>query len=435
MVHSTDDPSTWWRLTPDLGGSYVDGTWTELAPMPAGYEPLFFASAVLPSGLVIVVGGEYNRDQPVETTLGAIYDPVADAWTPVDGPTSWTAIGDAPSVVLATGVFMIGSSETKDQALFDPRTLTWTTTGAGKADYNAEEGWTLLPSGEVLTVDVVVTFDGGARTGTGSELYDPSTGRWHSAGSVVAKLADSGFEIGPAVLLPSGAVFAMGATAHTALYQADGSWMAGPDFPIIDGKQLDIADGPAVLLPNGHVLAAASPGNYHFGTHFLDFDGVAFSRAAQTPNAPDDSSFNINLLVLPSGQILEVDGSQDVEVYTPSGGPDPSWAPTITSSPTSAARGSTSLLQGTQLNGLSQAVAYGDDYQAATNYPLVRITNDATTHVFYARTHDHSTMGVATGSAPVSTMFDVSSATETGASHLVVVANGIASASVAIDIL
>ena len=46
-------------------------------------------------------------------------------------------------------------------------------------------------------------------------------------------------------------------------------------------------------------------------------------------------------------------------------------------------------------------------FRFATNYPLVRITNNSTHHVFYARTHDHSTMGVATGSATVSTNFDV----------------------------
>jgi hypothetical protein len=29
----------WWRLTPDSSGSYVDGTWTEVASMPNGYAP------------------------------------------------------------------------------------------------------------------------------------------------------------------------------------------------------------------------------------------------------------------------------------------------------------------------------------------------------------------------------------------------------------
>jgi hypothetical protein len=140
------------------------------------------------------------------------------------------------------------------------------------------------------------------------------------------------------------------------------------------------------------------------------------------------------LFLLPTGQVLAVDGTQDVEVYTAAGGPDPSWAPSITAVTTPLARGSTNAIQGTQFNGLSQAVSYGDDYQAATNYPLVRITNDATGHVFYGRTHDHSTMAVATGSQPVSTLFDVPSSIETGASQLAVVANGIASTPVAVTI-
>jgi hypothetical protein len=48
--------------------------------------------------------------------------------------------------------------------------------------------------------------------------------------------------------------------------------------------------------------------------------------------------------------------------------------------------------------------------------------------VFYARTHDHSTMGVATGSQTVSTQFDVPSNAEVGPSKLYVVTNGIPSA-------
>jgi hypothetical protein len=43
-------------------------------------------------------------------------------------------------------------------------------------------------------------------------------------------------------------------------------------------------------------------------------------------------------------------------------------------------------------------------------------------------------MGVATGSALVSTLFDVPASAETGASSLVVVANGIASAPVSVTV-
>jgi hypothetical protein len=83
---------------------------------------------------------------------------------------------------------------------------------------------------------------------------------------------------------------------------------------------------------------------------------------------------------------------------------------------------------------LSQAASFGDEDETATNYPLVRITNQATHHVFYAKTHDHSTMAVATGSAIVSTNFDVPPGVETGASSLVVVANGIPSKAVSVTV-
>jgi len=88
-------------------------------------------------------------------------------------------------------------------------------------------------------------------------------------------------------------------------------------------------------------------------------------------------------------------------------------------------------ISGHLFNGMSQAAAYGDDDQSATNFPLVRITNNATGHVFYSRTHDHSSMAVASSDA-VSTHFDVPANQEHGPSKLVVVANGIPSAPVAV---
>jgi len=41
---------------PDEFGSYVNGTWTQLASTPAGYSPLYHSSAVLPDA------GMYSRD-------------------------------------------------------------------------------------------------------------------------------------------------------------------------------------------------------------------------------------------------------------------------------------------------------------------------------------------------------------------------------------
>ena len=62
------------------------------------------------------------------------------------------------------------------------------------------------------------------------------------------------------------------------------------------------------------------------------------------------------------------------------------------------------------------------------------ISNNSSGHVFYARTHNHSSMGVATGPKIVSTTFDVPLTAETGTSSLVVVANGIASTPVSVTV-
>jgi uncharacterized protein (TIGR03437 family) len=299
-------------------------------------------------------------------------------------------------------------------AKLDPSTLTWTNLqGTGKADANTEEGWTLLPDGTVLTVDVA--------NGTQSEVYSPKTDTWASAGSTVAPLA-ADTEIGPQVLRPDGTVFVAGATGHTAVYRfAASSWTPGPDFPISNGEQLAISDGPASLLPSGNVLVGA------FGTQsgesagpFFEFDGTLLNPV---PAPPAGSC--ATLLPLPTGQVFCTTGG--FYIYTPAGSPNPAWAPTIAVAPSVVQAGLTYGISGTQFNGLSQAVGFGDDYQGATNYPLVRITNTATGHVFYCRTHNHSTMGVATGTAPVSTEFDVPPSIETGPSTMVVVANGIPS--------
>ena len=127
--------------------------------------------------------------------------------------------------------------------------------------------------------------------------------------------------------------------------------------------------------------------------------------------------------MLPTGEVI-VGGS---EVYTASGSYIQPWTPAISIYPSTVVRGQTYTIFGRQFNGLSQAAAFGDEYETATNYPLVRIKNVATGHIFYAKTHNHSTMAVATKAVPTFTHFDVPAGMETGPSTLVVVANGIPS--------
>jgi hypothetical protein len=328
----------------------------------------------------------------------------------------------------------------KQAALLNLRTLTWTETGtATKADWNDEEGWTLLPNGKVLTVDCYTDsyFLGTPypTNPTHSEIYDPRTHTWSSAGSTKVTLTDPDLnETGPAVLRPDGTVFAVGSNGNTAIYNTrTETWSVGPKLPVVGGNQLTAQDAPGSLLPSGHVLFAASAGPTVPGFYtnppvvFLEFDGKKLIPEPTIPNAANDLSYSINMLILPTGQVLEVDGTNDVEIYTPDTMEhDSEWEPVIYTAPLLVSRGKTYELTGVRFNGMSQGTMFGDELQSATNYPLVRITNLRTQHVFYSRTHDHSSMAVASHER-VSTRFDVPAGQETGLSKLEVVANGVAS--------
>jgi hypothetical protein len=431
LVHE-DDKGDWWKLTPSSTGSYVDGTWSKVATMPQGYTPEYFASAILPDGRMIVEGGEYNGGaKGVWTTLGAVYDPVTDSWTSVAPPAGWTTIGDAQSEVLPNGTFMLANCCTTQSALLNASTLTWSPTGAGKADINDEEGWSLLPTGNLLTVDSSLSVEQGINN---AELYNPASGSWSSAGVTPAPLPDAAYELGPLVFNPTNnSTLAVGATGATAVYRVNsGKWSAGPSLPVIGGQQYDTADGVGALLPNGNVLVDASPGDFNSPTHFFVYDGRGFTQIADTPDAPKISSYQARFLVLPTGQILYDDG-YEVDVYTPSQPAPSSLAPTITSVPSTLSPGNSYSLSGTQLSGRAQGAAYGDDFQDNTNYPLVRITNTATGAVTYARTSGFTSVSIAPG-APSSTNFSVPAGTPAGASTLVVIGDGVASAPVPITI-
>src|ERR1700730_13069520 len=128
----------WYKLTPDTTGGYQYGSWSTLASMPAGYAPLYYASAVLLDGRVVIVGGEYNGNSNfVLTNMGAIYDPAANTWTMIAPPANsqFQCIGDAPAAVLADGRLIIGSKLYQDMAVLDPATLSWSLISAtGKTD-------------------------------------------------------------------------------------------------------------------------------------------------------------------------------------------------------------------------------------------------------------------------------------------------------------
>jgi uncharacterized repeat protein (TIGR01451 family) len=475
----------WHRLKPDINGSYQNGSWDvpgfTVADMPNAndptigcvncpYTPLYFASAVLPDGRVVVIGGEYNPPgtPAVWTNIGFMYDPVTNSWSSQLTVPAWCCtngpgtggIGDAQSTILTNGTMLLASTASTDIASFTPATLTFTALApTSKDDSNDQENWNILPNGRVLTVD--------SRIASSFEIYDPATNSWGTAGSTVVNLADTGpgtvnsSEVGPAVLRPDGTLIAFSGTnsGQNAVYNTiTGTWAAtgvAGDFPVGPGaSHYAVADGPASLLPNGNVLVMASPvyptrppGVFNTPSHFYEFDGINLTQVADSPNAASFISYQGRMLLLPSGEVLLTaynQGSQqnppipdvvDVELYSNGGAPQDAWRPVITTAPPTVVANNTYSISGTLFNGFSEGASYGDDAQMSTNYPLVRIKNHATGHVFYTRTHDHSRMGVeAVGSSEiVTTQFDVPPGLESGPSDLIVVVNGIPSLPVQVN--
>jgi hypothetical protein len=289
-------------------------------------------------------------------------------------------------------------------------------------------------------------------------------------------------EIGPAILRPDGTVFNSGAActlkgpstdpnacvnykpiAPTAVYHTDtNSWTAGPNLPshgALGGE--GAGDTWSSILPNGNVLVQTNPpgitdnpvdrANLRYASirnataHLISAEAEG-TLAACPPTSiwrlyefdgtnliPEPAGSMCNnqpsLLVLPTGEVM----LNLNFVYKASGTFQSSWRPTITQFTQSLDEGGNYQIWGTQFNGLSNANAFGDEFQVDGNFPMVRITNNATGDVRYAHTYNW-TPGVSTGSTIVSTWFHVPTDAETGDSKLEVVANGIPSLPVNVTI-
>jgi hypothetical protein len=191
------------------------------------------------------------------------------------------------------------------------------------------------------------------------------------------------------------------------------------------------------LEVNGKVLIVASPDSAkQKGQYFFEYtpgtDGSAGTIASLPfPSGSIDNNFTdyCSMLDLPNGQILFTNAYNLGWFYTPASGPNSSWAPTISGlgiNPDTSYN-----IAVTQFNGMSATTGYGDDLSNATNYPLVQFTSGS--NVYYGRTFDPSSMGVATGSLPTTTNFTLPSNLPPGSYNLDVVANGIQSSPITFD--
>jgi hypothetical protein len=417
--------NTWYRLTPDNQGSYVNGTWSTLASMHD--TRLYFSSDVLTNGRVFVAGAEYGTG----TNSAEVYDPLSDTWTMAPPPPAGQNLFyDSISKILPNGnvlVAPVNPATYGGTVIYVAASNSWASGPTlYRGYYQDEASWVKLPDDSILTIDPF---------GTNSERYIPSLNQWINDAGVPVEVYDPyGSEMGAGFLLPDGRAFFLGATGNTAFYTPSGNtnmgaWQAGPVIPNGQGTP----DAPAAMMVNGNILCAVSPtpiSSDHFPspTSFYEFDPVA--NSFNQVNGPTgltfgSSTYILRMLDLPDGNVLLSTSGSQLYIYEPSGAPLAAGKPAILDISTN--NDGSFHLTGTLLNGISEGAAYGDDAQMDSNYPLVRLTNSLSGNVYYARTFGWNSTGVMPGNAIVSTEFALPAGLPAGDYSLVAVANGISS--------
>jgi len=302
-------------------------------------------------------------------------------------------------------------------------------------------------------------------------LYNQATNTWAAGPDIHGVLrnpfgrvehANFGADDAPAALMPNGHVL-MAADAGANPITQNGDAAAGSavisNIHSTAGLQVtwavSQADGNSNVIPPGTVItsidsrhqvhisanaaAAAQQISLVFGgvfsspTELFDFDPQEgtispVSPHLNDPNLPTFPAFVTHMLVLPNGQVLFNDGlGNRLYAYTPRGSTNPAYLPVIEN----VERGENGVftLTGRQLNGPSDASAYGDDSQSNENFPIVRL-QDSNGLVFYCRSRDWTSTNV--GSIPhESVKFTLNPAVTPGLYQLIVSAGGISSSPVA----
>ena len=426
MVQANYDTATWWALTPDPTGSYINGTWSTLAAMSE--NRLYFGSNVLPNYKVFVLGGEYSGPSLTAnwTNTGEIYNIATNTWSPVmNFPQS--EFGDDPTTLISGDHILAGYLSGPQTYVYSISGNSWTATGTKLySDQSDEEGYTIIPNGNVLDYSL---FHSISTSGAYAQMYVNATGTWQSispsdggASGTIPQLSSValGYELGPQLRLQDGRVLFIGATQHTALYNpATNTWAAGPDtMGVLSGNPAAFGadDAPAAELPNGHVIFAADAGPtsgiFSAPTQIFDFNPVGNTTSAVSPAPPaalqsvltSDAAYVVRMLSLPTGQILL--GTPDTStlwVYTGSGTvSNVTLLPVITSVVYTGTPG-VFTMTGRSLNGQSAGSAYGDDVVTDENYPVVSMRNSSGT-VYYCTTTNWSSVTVGVGSTAFETV-------------------------------
>lgn len=375
----------------------------------------------------------YDLFQSVANNQGyaEVYNPTQNVWTaisPADGSASGTlpvltspALGFelGPNLRLQDGrAFQIGANQ--HTGLYTQSTNTW---AAGPdiqgvlsnpfgrinhANFGADDApAALMPNGHVL-----IAADAGANPIT-------QNGDTTSGSAIIANIHSTA-----------------GLQVTWAVRQADGNTDKIPPGTVITS----IDSRHQIHISSNATVSAAAVGLVFGGifsspTELFDFDPhenriSPVSPPLNDPNLPTFAAFVTRMLVLPNGQVLFNDGlGNQLYAYTARGSTNPAYLPVVQHVEFDDG---VFTLTGTQLNGPSDASAYGDDSQSNENYPIIRLQNSSGL-VFYCRSRDWTSTQV--GNIPhESVKFTLNPAVTPGVYQLIVSAGGISSAPVALRI-
>jgi hypothetical protein len=191
----------------------ASGTWTQASPMPQARAGA--AAAVLPGGDVLVAGGFTTAWGPAVSSA-VVYHVATNTWSTVAGAMQTarayeTATRLADGRVLFAGGASTGLSglfsapdatDTASAEVFDASTGRFTSAGSLPGGGRVDHAAALLPSGDVL---VAGGMDGTDTAHADAYLYDPATNTWSATGSMAAPRA-----FATATALSSGSILIAG---------------------------------------------------------------------------------------------------------------------------------------------------------------------------------------------------------------------------------
>ena len=417
-----------------------------------------------------------------------IYSIAGDSWSPAGAKVfsnergdeeGWAVLDD--NRVLTYDIFKSISAAAGYAEIYTPSTNSWASISPSDSTANGtlpilsssalgdELGPLLrLQDGRILVI--------GANQHTA--LYTPSTNTWAAGPDLLATLSNAygsinnalfGADDAPAAELPNGHVITAADAGPNLLVLSSSLTSGSPTVtlsstaglqPTWPAKATGIPSGTTILSVDSATQITLSANATSTATRNVTYGGT-FSPPTQlfdfnpstgtaTPIATADDatlaqlpSFVLRMLVLPTGQLLLNDDTNQLWVYTPDGTTALSARPTVNGVVKNGDGSYT--LTGKQLNGQSAGAAYGDDVQMDENHPIVRLQSvpargvtcdpdGGVCNVYYARTTNWSSVAVGGGATPQTVNFTLPAGIPAGTYTLTVTGAGVTSLPVAFSI-